>query len=115
MVNKQIYEKLKDIARRGITITYTDLNRNCSLNLDYNNIKDRNEIAKILGDISKDEFKKGHPLLSAVVVLKGSHPPTPAFGFFTLWEELGLKNKGESREIFFAKELRRVFEYWGDK
>ncbi|MBI2667639.1 hypothetical protein HYX17_02605 [Candidatus Woesearchaeota archaeon] len=114
-MNKKVYEKLKDVARRGTTMTYTDLNNECNLNLDFDNIKDRNEIAHILGDISKEEYKNGRPLLSTVVVMKGSHPPSPAYGFFTLWEELGLRNKGESREIFFARELRKVFDYWKSK
>lgn len=115
MINKRVYEKLKEVAKRGTTITYTDLNDECNLDLDYDNIKYRNEIAQILGDISKEEHKNNRPLLSVVVVLKGSHPPTPAFGFFNLVEELGLRKKDESREIFFAKELRKVFDYWKGK
>ena len=120
MINQQVYEKLKEVARRrgmhgdGI-ITYTELNEECNLNLNYDVIKDRNEIAHILGEISKEEYKNNRPLLSAVVVLKGSHPPVPAFGFFNLMEELKLRKKGESKNIFFVKELVRVQDYWRNR
>ena len=111
-MNKIVYEKLNEVARSGTTIPYTDLKNECNLNLDFDNIKDRNEIAHILGEISRYEHKNNRPLLSAIAVKKGSHPPDPADGFYNLVDELGLRSKGEDRKIFFAKELRKAFEYW---
>ena len=117
MVNEKVCKKLIEVAKKqgkykdGI-ITYSDLNIDCNLGIAFEGDAGGKEIGEILGDISKREYKNNRPLLSVVVVLKGAHPPITASGFFELWEELGLRKKGESREIFFAKELARVHDYW---
>ena len=115
MINEKVYEKLKEIARRGTTITYTDLNNECNLNIFFEGGKGGKEIGEILGEISKRGFQNNRPLISAVVVKKSSHPPDPSYGFYNLVDELGLRKLKESKEIFFAKELRKVFDYWKNK
>ena len=54
--------------------------------LDMSNIADRNEIGKILGDISKFEHDKKRPLLSALVIRKGDS--FEGDGFYRMAEEL---------------------------
>jgi len=77
--------------------------------LDMSNPADRNEIARILGEISTYEHEQGHPMLSAVVVLHDSN--LPGTGFFTLARELG-KFDGADDLAFFAGELHRVHDHW---
>ena len=110
MVNEKVYKKLIEVAKRESTITYSDLNNECDLNIIFEGDKGGKEIGEILGEISKREFENKRPLISAVVVMKGSHPPNPSHGFYTLAEELNLIK--EKKEIFYAKELKKVFDYW---
>jgi len=114
-MNKKVYEKLKEVAKNGTTITYTDLNRECCLNLDFNNINDRNKISEILGEISKHEVKEGRPMLSALVVLKGAIPSAPAYGFYAYAEELGVWDGKGDQKVFFYRELKRCWEQWKKK
>jgi len=116
MVNERVYDKLKEVAKRGtIPITYTELNDECNLGIKFEGDAGRKEIGIILGDISKREFQNNRPLISAVVVSKNSHPPKPSDGFYNLARELGLLKRGEKEEIFYSKELTKVFEYWKNK
>lgn len=116
-MNKKVYEKLIEVAKKqgkykkGV-ITYSDLNDECNLNLDYNNIKDRNEISHILGAIARYETKHNRPLLSALVVLKGSVPLKPAYGFFSYADELGVRNKGEKDLELYYRQLKKCWETW---
>tara|TARA_Y100000034_G_scaffold121309_1_gene165360 strand:- start:25 stop:408 length:384 start_codon:yes stop_codon:yes gene_type:complete len=124
MINEKVYEILKEYSRKNEFITYSDLNKKCNLNLDFDNVEDRNKIAKILGDISTHENKNNRPLLSALVILtprKTSSfstraPPisrtSPAKGFYNLVHRLKLKEPGETDEIFWIKEVGRCNQYW---
>ncbi len=111
-IDKVVYEKLKEVAREQTVIPYSQLNIVCRLKLDLSKIKDRNELARILGEISEFEVLHGRPMLSAVVVLKDQRPITPAYGFFTYADELGVRKKGESDTALFARQLQECFTKW---
>lgn len=106
-MNRGIYERLKEVAREGQTITYSEIAPMANLNMESQ--ADRNEIGRILGTISKREHEEGRPLLSAVVVLSGIG--YAGKGFFTLAKELEIYD-GTDDLAFFVRELRRVHEYW---
>ena len=106
-MHRDIYERLKEVARAGQTITYGEIAP--MANLDMESPADRNEISRILGAISEREHEEGRPLLSAVVML--ADIGYPGKGFFTLARELGLYD-GADDLAFFVRELRRVHEYW---
>lgn len=112
MVNQRVYNKLIEVALKSSYITYSDLNSECDLNLDFNNINDRNKISKILGEISLKEVKKGRPMLSSLVILKGTVPIKPAFGFFTYADELGIRKPNEKDNALFYRQLKACWEYW---
>lgn len=101
-----LYEKLKETARKGGIVHYSDIAP--LVKLDMANPADRNEIGKILGDISLEEHEEGRPLLSVVVVSKSSG--MPGQGFFDLAKELGLYD-GKAHDKFFYQELRKVHEF----
>ena len=85
-MHQLIYDKLKSIARAQSTITYSEIAPLDSL--DMSNPADRNEIARILGEISSYEYQQGRPMLSVVVILQEQN--IPGQGFFTLAKELGV-------------------------
>jgi len=106
-MHRDIYERLKEVARVGQTITYGEIAPMANLNMESQ--ADRNEIGRILGAISAREHEESRPLLSAVVVLSGIG--YPGKGFFTLAQKLGVYD-GSDDLAFFVRELRRVHEYW---
>jgi len=102
-----IYEELKRVAKAESYTTYAKISPLAGL--DMGNQADRNEIAKILGDISTHEHSSQHPLLSAVVVL--AEEGKPGQGFFTLARDLGLYEGGDDLK-FWLDEIKRVHQYW---
>ncbi len=75
-------------------------------------------IGELLGEISKHEHEHGRPMLSAVVVHKDDE--LPGDGFFELarsLKKLDINTKGnKEKELeFYEKELKEVYEYWGNQ
>ncbi len=110
MLNQKIYEHLKQVARNGDTVPYSDIAPMVGLDLD--NPGDRVRLSHFLGDISTYEHENGRPLLSAVVTHKGANEP--GLGFFDMARDNGLHTGHSEMEnlTFFAQELARVYEYW---
>ena len=106
-MHEQIYEKLKEVARERTVTYYSDIAPMAGLNMDLQS--DRNEIGAILDDINRHEHEMARPMVSAVVVHKGSLKPGK--GFFTLTRELGLFS-GSDEDKFYIQELRKVYDYW---
>jgi hypothetical protein len=106
-MNQAVYEKLKEVARAGKTITYNKIGK--SIDLDLDNEEDRRKLSDILGEISEKEFEQGRPLLSAVVV--SYRYQLPGQGFFEMAHRLRLQEFYDN-EIFHREELKRVHDYW---
>ena len=75
--------------------------------------KDRAELGRILGEISIYEVKHKRPMLSAIVVSK--QKIEPAFGFYNLADELDVREKGESDQQLFFRQLEECYEEWQKK
>jgi len=110
MPHHEIYERLKQVARNGGIVPYSEIAPMAGL--DISNPADRNQLSEILFDISMAEYEKGQPLLSAVVTFKDI--PYPGRGFFDMARQFRLYNgRSEMDELeFFTKEVKRVHEYW---
>lgn len=106
-MHDQIYEKLKEVARKVTVTYYSDIAPMAGLDMNLPN--DRYEIGAMLDDINRHERELGRPMLSAVVVHKESL--MPGQGFFTLARALGLF-VGNDRDKFYIQELRKVHDYW---
>jgi hypothetical protein len=106
-MHQAIYDDLKRVAKAQSTVTYSEIAPLAGL--DMSNIADRNEIARILGEISSFEHSQGRPMLSVVVVLQGEY--MPGQGFFTLARELSLYS-GHDDLAFFSRELGKVHAAW---
>ena len=106
-MHEQIYNKLKAVARAGTIITYSEIAPLAGL--DMTNPAHRNEIRRILGEVSTFEHRLGHPLLSVVVVHHEDN--MPGKGFFVLAKALCVYD-GHDELPFFSTELTRVHEHW---
>ncbi|MCX9086455.1 MAG: hypothetical protein OIN90_02695 [Candidatus Methanoperedens sp.] len=107
--NKEVYEKLKQLVKAPYPfITYEDLNIECNLGLNFDHNRDRKILGDILGTISVQEVREGRPMLSAIVILKDSHPPKPSFGFFECAKKLGILKRGESQDVFYIRQLKEL-------
>lgn len=69
------------------------------------------QIGRYAGEISKEEVKKGRPMLSAILVTVGGKPSS---GFYDLARQLGKLNgdSPEEEEAFFLKERQAVYATW---
>ena len=103
---------LIELASKGKTTTYQELSNACHLGLDMQASEyDRVEIGKILGEISMFEHSNGRPLLSAIVLTKGSH--YEGDGFYKMAQDLGFGPWITLRESAFdVMEINHCFEFW---
>lgn len=99
---------VKAVASRSGLITYGEILT--MLRLPSNDQKMLQELADLLGEISKDESELGAPLISVIVVNKGEGKCGD--GFYRLAERLGVKRPDENASDFFIAELRRAHSYW---
>lgn len=106
-MNDVIRQELVRVARAG-DITYYALIAPLA-GVDLNTNAGGAVLAYLLGEISTAEHDAGRPLLSAVVVLKGTN--IPGKGFLTLARDVGLYD-GADDVKFWVEEVKRLWDYW---
>ena len=121
-MNTHVRDYLIQLAQKEKSASYSELVKNCNLNLDLNNIQDRNILSETLGDISVFEHQNKRPLLSAMVLYKSSpnkqrHSYKPenshGGGFYEICEQLGIGDaKKLETEYFGFKEMQNCISYW---
>lgn len=109
-VDEDLVAFLVAAAREGRTVSYTDAG--AVIGLSMRNPNHRRLLGQHLGAISEQEALHGRPMLSAIVVHKGSK--RLGSGFYQLGEELRLKSVGEDEDDFAERELRLTFAYWAE-
>lgn len=109
-VDNQVYAFLKERAKGGKTVEYSEVAS--LLGIDLGDPGGRVHLSKELGEISEYEHAHDRPMLSAIVVEKGSQEP--ARGFWSEARKLGkLHSHDEADEVeFWVKEREKVFAYW---
>jgi hypothetical protein len=85
-------------ARHRETIAYSETGRS------------RAVIGPLLDEINRHEHLEGRPLLSVIVVRKGT--TTPGDMFFGLAEDLGRYRPGDDKKSFVDRERAAVFKTW---
>ena len=101
---------LIDIARKGLTIAYTNLCNKAGLELDMQNRQHASYFGDLIGNISDFEVKHGRPMLSSVVLTKKGYEGN---GFFRLAEELFDRSISKQEEKEFQKEMiAQTHLYW---
>jgi len=105
---KKIRDELIKVAKRKNTVTYDLLASRTTLSSFSNWFY---VISDYLDEINRRETGEGRPMMTAVVVTKEDGVPGGGFwdcAFYTckVWDGKG------SKETFWEKELRRVWDYW---
>ncbi|PRY12626.1 hypothetical protein [Kineococcus rhizosphaerae] len=105
---------LTELARQRSSIDYSTFNdRVCDGALDLTNASHRNELAALLGDISRQSAREHDVMLTALVHLKG-HRMDVGTGFYSLAQELGRLPVGanaELRSIRLGHEIEKVYTW----
>ena len=113
MINKKIFNKLVDIAKKKETISYSQLAS--ELKLKYDNVDNRNKVHAQLGKISEIEVKNNAPMLSVLVHHKGDIERTPGQGWFDLADKLKQRKDGETDKELQYRMIKSCWEYWKNK
>ena len=101
-----IYDKIRQVAKDEDCVYYGDIAPLIDVS------PHSTEMNCVLERISTHEHDAGHPLLTAVVILKEHNKP--GAGFFKLAVKLGLYEGGDEIAdlVYWTKELNRVHDYW---
>lgn len=86
-MEKEIRDKLIELARLRTTWSYSQLNEQLNLGLDFSLNQHRDLIGEWLGTISRHEFYRYRPLLSSLITHKYGRREQ-GDGFYKLCEEL---------------------------
>lgn len=109
-MNKKIYSKLIEVAKKSTVIYESDLARAAGMNLTLPH--ENREMDRYLDEINSYEREQGHPVLSAVVIQKDNH--MPGKHFFEFCRDIGLL-KSEDEDEFYIKEQRNVHIFWASR
>lgn len=111
-MNQVLYGELVRLARARLLATYSDVSP--LLGLSMENQQDREEIARLLGEIVEFEHGEGRPMLTALIVHRGNDN-NPGDGFFSIAHDLGLYNGRRdqmSRLTFWVNQVTSVHNHW---
>jgi hypothetical protein len=109
-----VYNRLKQLAGAKQPITYGQLLREMDIDPRESWEKNRHqELRDIIGKISSEEYEKGNPLLSALVVHEEDRLPGEGF-FVGLLEQIGKKpiHNRDKQLAFWVKEVKAIYEKW---
>lgn len=114
-MNQILYAELQRLARLQQVAAYSDISPLVGLSMD--NDQDRDEIARLLGEIAVYEHQSGRPMLTSLIVHKGDDN-NPGKGFFSIAQELGLFNGSRGqilRLTFWINQVTEVHNYWSSR
>jgi hypothetical protein len=112
---REIRNKLIELARYKTPWSYSQLNEQLQLGLNFNNAYDRGLIGEWLGEISMHEHNKNRPLLSSLIIHQNIDREQ-GDGFYKLceylygiyWEDLKA-DKG-----FEIEKMKECYTFWKD-
>jgi len=112
---RDIRSKLIELARLKTPWSYSQLNDQLQLGLNFKNSYDRDLIGEWLGEVSFHEFNNGRPLLSSLIIHKSSDREQ-GDGFYKLCEQIyGTKWKDlKSDKDFELNEMKECYSFWKD-
>lgn len=111
-------EYLAELAEQGAHVEYGQFNdRVCGGLFNLGDASERDQLGRLLGDISRASVREHGVMLSALVHHKGNVADVGK-GFFTLAVDLGrLEPKADdpARALFLGQEIEAVHEKFGDR
>lgn len=114
-MTSEIRRKLIELARSKTTFSYSQLNEQLDLKLNFKNEYDRIMVGDWLEEISIHEFEHGRPLLSALIIHKGPDKEQ-GDGFYKLCERL-LDIPWQTLKAdknFEIEKIAECFAFWKD-
>ncbi len=115
-MNHRVRDYLVQVAReRDKFVYYSDLVKDCGLDLDLSTNSGRKELSTILGEVSAFENSQPEPrpMLSALTIYKSNEEQDHGNGFYNLAEELGKgKAKKLKDELFGFIEAQAARDFW---
>jgi len=114
-MEREIREKLIELARNKTPWSYSQLNEQLLLGLNFKNDYDRKLIGEFLGDISMHEYQKGRPLLSSLIIHKSSDKEQ-GDGFYKLCSEIYEKDWEvlKADKDFELERMKECYSFWKD-
>lgn len=109
-MSKRLHRRLITLAKRGETVSYGLIAP--IVRLDMRIPADRGKLGAILGEISEEERRRGHPLLTAIVVRTVTK--RPGIGFFNMARAVRAHRTADDVG-FFRRELLKVHRWWARK
>lgn len=111
-MNQILYDEILRLARAAQLAAYSHVAPLVGLSMERE--QDRDEIARLLGEIATHEHSQGRPMLTALIVHRGNDN-NPGEGFFSIAQELGLFNGRRdpmARLTFWANQVTAIHNYW---
>lgn len=114
-MEREIRNKLIELARKKTPWSYSQLNEQLLLGLNFKNGYDRELIGEFLGNISMCEHQKGRPLLSSLIIHKSSDREQ-GNGFYKLCSEIYGKDWEELKadKDFELERMKECYSFWKD-
>lgn len=112
---KDIRLKLIELARQKTPWSYSQLNDQLLLGLNFNNPLDRDLIGEWLGEVSVHEYERDRPLLSALIIHKSSNKEQ-GDGFYKLCGQLYDENWEDLKADpdFELEKMKECYAFWKD-
>ncbi|MFN8713899.1 MAG: DUF3883 domain-containing protein [Bacteroidota bacterium] len=118
-MNERVRTYLIEAARQnGKFVYYSDVVRDCGLDIDTGTESGRNELSKILGDVSvfEDQQPTPRPLLSSLAIYKDPGKNDHGDGFYKIAAKLGKGTAKQLREELWGfAEAERCRQFWQDE
>ncbi len=114
-MKREIRDKLIELARQKTPWSYSTLNDQLQLGLNFKNVLDRDLIGEWLGEVSAHEFEKGRPLLSSLIIHQAKDREQ-GDGFYKLCEKL-LGNPWQELKAdkgFEIEKMKECYAFWKD-
>lgn len=111
-----LYNELERLAKNKMLASYGEVSPLVGLSMDIGEHRDK--MAALLGEIARHEHENKRPMLTALIVHKGSGS-NPGEEFYSIAAELEnfkpTRNK-VTRLTFWARQVTKVHKYWaGDQ
>jgi len=104
----RLYGRLIGSARAGKMLSYSEVGAPADLDM---GLRDhRMLMGRMLGEISIRESRADRPMLSSIVVHKGSSAVGP--GFYQLGQDMHRVQPGETDKEFGVRQQQETFEFW---
>ena len=110
-IKNELIRRAKTRNDKVALIRYKDIAE--KFDIPFGNFYERNLLFEMLDHINRheQEVSPKRPLLSVLVV---NQYLIPGSGFFNLAKKLGKQRANEDKDVFYARELKTVFDYWGN-